>query len=266
MTKKRPVLKALRIIAPAVGVAVATLVPLAASAASALIPTGPGATAAAPPLRGPGLSLSGLSGWLWNGPPLLLTRQDGAIMTAQASNGLRGIEVQVQGPVMSETGGQPFTADFSFGAPGDQHLIAASYYNATRESYSGVGPGIDISVMSDGCNEELGHFVIESLKVVGGVVTQFHVKFSDLCDGRGPLQGELWYVEDTSPVVAPALNGPGLSLSGSSQFLWDGPSFSLTKRDGVVLTMRPNMSPAHRHATSCPPPSRSSFSRWPPAS
>ena len=117
-------------------------------------------------------------------------------------------------------------------------MIAASYYNATRASYSGVGPGIDISVMSDGCNEELGHFVIESLKVVDGVVTQFHVKFSDLCDGRGPLQGELWYVEDTSPVVAPALNGPGLLLSGSSQYLWDGPSFSLTKKDGVVLTMQ----------------------------
>ena len=42
MTSKRPVLKALRIIAPAVGLAVATLVPLAASTASALISTGPG--------------------------------------------------------------------------------------------------------------------------------------------------------------------------------------------------------------------------------
>ena len=66
------------------------------------------------------------------------------------------------------------------------------------------------------CSQELGHFFVRSLKVVNGVVREFDIKFYDMCNNSGPLQGEVRYVEDAAQVVAPALHGPGLSLSGHS--------------------------------------------------
>ena len=148
------------------------------------------------PANGQGLSLSGYSGWLWNGPPLLLTSSQGIVITLQNQysswNTERSIAADVQAPALP-TSESEFDMNLTFAAPSGKELHVGLYQDATRAPFADVGPGIDISGMGDGCNTEQGRFDVKSLSWGTAGAKSFDITFLDYCDGSGPLRGELRY-------------------------------------------------------------------------
>jgi hypothetical protein len=150
----------------------------------------------APALNADGVSLSGGSGWLWDGPPLLLTAAQGAVITTEPQystwNARRAINASVRAPAPQGSASE-VDMSFMFSAPSGKQLHVGLYQDATGAPFSDVGPGIDVTVGADGCNQELGQFDVKSLTWGVAGPTSFDITFSDACDGSGPLTGELRY-------------------------------------------------------------------------
>jgi hypothetical protein len=101
-----------------------------------------------------------------------------------------------------------------FSAPAGQSLAVGSYANANRYPFNTApAPGINVSGMGRGCNQEFGSFQVLDVAFdpATGTLLRFAADFTDYCESpsAAPITGAIRY---NSSIPAPEIIGVGISI------------------------------------------------------
>jgi hypothetical protein len=184
---------------------------LAVAAGAALV--GPGPAAAAPVESGSLTMTSDPGDWVGQGGSYEFSVAAGDSFNATASQDGTLVSVSV-----FPAGGSFWFVDLA--APRGEALATGTYTGATRAAFRAPGePGIDVSGDGRGCNQILGSFSVNAIKLgPQGYVETFDANFEQHCEGFAPaLQGHL-VITNPPPPVELAL-GPTVTATGTASTL-----------------------------------------------
>ncbi|MBZ5589003.1 MAG: hypothetical protein LAO05_10615 [Acidobacteriia bacterium] len=165
--------------------------------------------------------------WVGQGQAWTLTPLDGPIT---ASTGSNSVSVQFRGSEWWE---------LYFAAPGGAVLVPGVYEGATRWGFqSPIGPGLDVSGASRGCNTLTGRFVVlDAQYSLTGAPQNLAIDFEQHCDGvPAALFGSVRFnsVVSVEPRVSVA---PAAAYEGDGEPVSLGFWVSLSERAGAPVSV-----------------------------